>query len=141
MFPHFFNYLKRYIHDHWSSKDRIGGYIHADEVNGEKYHVTIIHAEDDYDIPWTHSKELYWHAVNATRAAGVSRHELEEAMDVEKEYLGSAGSVFEWKTENGVIREEILKTGLHDVIMGNPIVTLAVMRIFTAVHPDVDIRE
>jgi len=29
-----------------------------------------------------------------------------------------------------------LKTGLHDVIMGNPIITLAVMRILTAADPD-----
>jgi abhydrolase domain-containing protein 12 len=41
---------------------------------------------------------------------------------------GPAGSVVEWKTDYGVIREEILKYGLHDVIMGNSIVTLAVMR-------------
>ncbi|KAF2232012.1 alpha/beta-hydrolase [Viridothelium virens] len=139
--PPFFNYLKRYIRDHWSSKDRIADYIHANEANGEKYQITIIHAEDDYDIPWTHSKELYWHAVNATRAAGVSPGELEEVMDDGKKCLGPAGTVFEWKTENGAIREEILKTGLHDVIMGNPIVTLAVMRIFTAVNPDIGTRE
>jgi hypothetical protein len=31
--------------------------------------------------------------------------------------LGATGSVMEWRAENGVIREEILKTGLHDVIM------------------------
>jgi abhydrolase domain-containing protein 12 len=41
----------------------------------------------------------------------------------------------EWKTDNGVIREEILKTGLHDVIMGYPVVTRAVMRMFEAVDP------
>ncbi|KAI9695400.1 MAG: hypothetical protein M1820_008655 [Bogoriella megaspora] len=128
--PPLFGYLKRYVKDQWSSKSRIANYIHAVEASGEKYHITIIHAEDDYDIPWTHSKELYWRAVNATRPIGVSRDELEEAMDVEKKYLGPAGSVFEWKSENGAIREEILKTGLHDVIMGNPVVSLAVMRIF-----------
>lgn len=36
----------------------------------------------------------------------------------------------EWRTENGLIREEILKTGLYDVVMGNPVITLAVMCIF-----------
>lgn len=41
-----------------------------------------------------------------------------------------AGTIVEWKTKNGVIREEILKYGLHDVIMGNPTVSLAVMRMF-----------
>jgi len=41
----------------------------------------------------------------------------------------------EWRTQNGVIREEILKTGLHDAIMGYPVITMAVMRIFEAVDP------
>uniref|UniRef100_A0A093UXB8 Monoacylglycerol lipase ABHD12 n=1 Tax=Talaromyces marneffei PM1 TaxID=1077442 RepID=A0A093UXB8_TALMA len=49
--------------------------------------------------------------------------------------LGAAGSVMEWKTDHGVIREEILKTGLHDVVMGYPIVTMAVMRAFEAADP------
>ena len=44
--------------------------------------------------------------------------------------LGAAGIVMEWRTDVGVIREQILKFGLHDVIMGNPVITLAVMRIF-----------
>jgi abhydrolase domain-containing protein 12 len=41
----------------------------------------------------------------------------------------------EWRAENGAIREEILKTGLHDVIMGYPVITMAVMRSFEAVDP------
>ena len=52
-----------------------------------------------------------------------------------KRDLGAAGSVMEWRTNNGVIREEILKTGLHDVIMGNPVVTMAVMRIIEPANP------
>lgn len=32
--------------------------------------------------------------------------------------LGHGGSVVEFKTKHGVIREEILKHGLHDVIYG-----------------------
>ena len=49
--------------------------------------------------------------------------------------LGAAGSVIEWRTDNGVIREEILKTGLHDVIMGYPVITMAVMRSFNTLDP------
>jgi hypothetical protein len=36
----------------------------------------------------------------------------------------------EWQTDHGVIREEILKMGLHDVVMGYPVITMAVMRHF-----------
>jgi abhydrolase domain-containing protein 12 len=124
-----FEYLKQYLRNKWSSKDRISGYIHANEANNTPYRITIIHAEDDYDVPWTHSQELFWYAVNATKATGVSREDLESARLDGKSDLGPAGTVMQWRTDNGIIREEILKSGLHDVIMGNQIVTLAVMRI------------
>ncbi|TVY44422.1 Monoacylglycerol lipase ABHD12 [Lachnellula cervina] len=87
------------------------------------------------DISWHHTPKLFWHAVNATIPAGITYHELEEMKDERKKDLGAAGSFMEWRTENGVIREEILKHGLHDVIMGYPIISLAVMRIFTAADP------
>jgi abhydrolase domain-containing protein 12 len=134
-FPLLFNYLSTFIHDKWLSKDRIAEYVRANEVNGEKYRLTLIHAEDDYDIPCHHTRIVFWHAVNATVPRGISYNDLEKVKYNSKTDLGAAGSVMEWRTQNGVIREEILKTGLHDVVMGNPVVTMAVMRIFAAVDP------
>jgi abhydrolase domain-containing protein 12 len=128
-FPLLFNYLRKYLVHEWSSKDRIAEYIQANEANNIPYRITIIHAEDDYDVPWSHSQELFWHAVNATKATGVSREALEHAELKEKSNLGPAGTVMKWSTKIGVVRKEIVKTGLHDVIMGNQVVTLAVMRI------------
>ena len=127
--PPLFNYLKRYLKHRWSNKDRIAAYIHANEAHGIPYSIAIIHAEDDYDVPWTHSQELFWHAVNATKITGVSRDELEHAKLERRLDLGAGGRAMTWATETGTVREQILKTGLHDVIMGNPVVTLAVMRI------------
>ena len=131
-FPWLFNYLSSFIKEKWSSKDRIAGYIRANEANEEKYQLTLIHAEDDYDIPSDHTEVVFWHAVNATTPRGITYEEFQEVRQKSGNDLGGAGSVMEWRTENGVIREEILKTGLHDVIMGNPVITLAVMRIFEA---------
>lgn len=65
-FPLLFNYLSTFIQDKWSSKDRIAEYVRANEANGEKYQLTLIHAKDDYDIPWHHTEMLFWYAVNAT---------------------------------------------------------------------------
>jgi abhydrolase domain-containing protein 12 len=62
-FPLVFKYLQRFIRDKWLSKDTIAQYIRTNELNGEDYRLTIIHAEDDYDIPWHHSELLFWHAV------------------------------------------------------------------------------
>lgn len=134
-FPLLFNYLQRFMRDKWSTKDRIAQYIRTNEANGEMYRMTLIHAEDDYDVPWDHTTTLFWHAVNATTPVGISYDELEEKKTETKKDLGAAGSVMEWHTEHGTIREEILKTGLHDVIMGNPVITMAVMRIFQKLDP------
>lgn len=134
-FPRLFDYLKTFIHDKWLSKDRIAEYVRANEANGEKYRLTLIHAEDDWDIPWHHTQMMFWHAVNATAQTGISPEELEAAKAESQKDLGATGSVMEWRTENGVIREEILKYGLHDVIMGYPAITMAVMRIFGEADP------
>ncbi|CZS98809.1 uncharacterized protein RAG0_07365 [Rhynchosporium agropyri] len=132
-FPSAFAYLRTLISDKWLSKDRIAGYVTANEANGESYKLTIMHAEDDWDIPYHHSKLLFWHAVNATASQELSYEDLEDQKYKAKVNLGAAGSVMEWQTEVGIIREEILQTGLHDVIMGYPVITMAVMRMFEAV--------
>ncbi|KAK4623563.1 Lysophosphatidylserine lipase ABHD12 [Fulvia fulva] len=129
-YPTVFTYLKSYIRDKWSTKDRIASYVAAAEANSKSYRITILHAEDDYDIPWTHTPTLFWHAVRATKSMDITFDELEAEKAKRRVDLGGAGNVVEWQTEHGVIREEVLKFGLHDVIMGNPIVTLAVMRMF-----------
>ncbi|KAL8742629.1 MAG: hypothetical protein Q9190_004923 [Brigantiaea leucoxantha] len=131
-FPKLFNCLSTLIQDRWSSKDRIAEYIRANEANGKKYRLTLIHAEDDYDIPSHHTEVVFRHAVNAMIHQGISHGEFEKAKSISKTDLGSQGSLREWQTQNGHVREEILKTGLHDVIMGNPVVSMAVMRIFEA---------
>lgn len=116
-FSSLFNYLSTLIQDKWPSKDRIARYIQANEANGEKYRLTIIHAEDDFDIPSHHSQTLFWHAVNETVPGGITCDELELEKALAKTDMGAAGSVMEWRTESGVIREEILKTELHDAVM------------------------
>ena len=134
-FPLLFSYLTHFIQDKWLSGDRIAKYVRANEANGEKYRLTLIHAEDDYDIPCHHTSFVFWHAVNATLPTGISYDELEEEKFESKKDLGAAGSVMEWRTENGVIREEIVKAGWHDAIISYPVITMAVIRIFQAADP------
>lgn len=134
-FPRVFSYLQTFIKDKWLSNDRVAEYIRLNEANGEKYRLTIIHAEDDYDIPFHHSQTLFWHAVNAAVPTGISYEELEREKEGSRVDMDAAGSVMEWRTEYGTIREEILKTGLHDVIMGYSVITMAVMRILAAAEP------
>ncbi|KAF3903705.1 hypothetical protein AA313_de0208985 [Arthrobotrys entomopaga] len=129
--PILFRYLSTFIRDKWLSGDRLQRYVSVNEVNSRKYRLTIIHAQDDYDIPWTHTPQMFWRTVSGTGTVpyGTTFNELESKKAAIMMDRGEGGTVVEWRTRNGVIREEILKYGLHDVIMGNPIITLAVMRI------------
>jgi abhydrolase domain-containing protein 12 len=104
LIPALFKYLHRFIREKWLSKDNIAQYVHANEANGKKYRLTIIHAKDDYDIPWHHSQVLFWHAVNASVPVGISYDELDQRKQASKVDLGAAGSLMEWRTDYGVIR-------------------------------------
>ncbi|PWY70798.1 abhydrolase domain-containing protein [Aspergillus sclerotioniger CBS 115572] len=129
-FPWLFGYLQRFIRDKWLSKDRVAEYVRANEVNEEPYHLTIVHAEDDYDIPWHHSQAVFWHAVRGSVPGGISYDDLQlKKLDAQVD-LGAAGTIMDWEIDHG-----ILKTGLHDIIMGYPVVTMAVMRAFEAADP------
>ena len=96
-------------------KYHIVEYIQANEANRKKYQLTLIHAEDDYDVPWHHTLTVFWHAVNATVPGGISYDKLEEKKYKSKIDLGAAGSVMEWRTDNGIIREGIMKYDLSVV--------------------------
>lgn len=92
-FPFLFKYLQRFIRDKWLSKDCIAQYIRANELNGEEYRIAIIHAEDDFDIPWHHSQLVFWHAVNASMPAGISYDDLEQKKLDSKADLGAGGGL------------------------------------------------
>ncbi|KAH7081134.1 Alpha/Beta hydrolase protein [Paraphoma chrysanthemicola] len=136
-FPKLLALLNRFIRTKFPSKEKLADMIrHLDntKVSGRrrKYDITLIHAEDDYDIPWIHSDVLFWHAVNATLepSASMSFEDVEKVKDKQKTPLGAGGWQMEWEGKGGVVREEIVKHGLHDRIMSYPVVSLAVSRAF-----------
>jgi abhydrolase domain-containing protein 12 len=130
--PLLFNSLSAKIRESWSTKTRIAKYVRRSEESMHQYRVTLIHAEDDYDIPWHHTPTLFSHAVNATSLDGVADSRLTTWKTEESQDIGAAGRVAQWRTKQGVISEHLLRYGLHDVIMGSPIVGLAAMDIFKA---------
>ncbi|KAL1881269.1 hypothetical protein Daus18300_001121 [Diaporthe australafricana] len=141
-FPRLLDLLNSFIRDKWPSAERLASFVRncermppltVDESGnkaGHYYRINIIHAEDDYDIPWSHSDQMFWSAVNAFRSDGITFRDLEMEKEAEKVTLGAGGWTFSRETTNGIVREDILKHGLHDWIMGYPIVSLAVMRAF-----------
>lgn len=124
-------FFNRFIWTSWLTRDRLAAYVDAYEQGGlpaeARYHVTLLHAEDDYDIPSTHSESLFAHALN------VSSYGEVKPDDVAVRRGAEGGWAAEHKTERGLLRLEMLKHGLHDRIMGYPAVSLAVWRAFLGV--------
>lgn len=132
-FPKILSFFNTFIISKWPSTKNIADFVRShqssDGLNAE-YHITIIHAEDDYDIPWSHSEALYWHAVSASTPGGISYEALEREKSSTRKSLGAGGWVVERQTDHGMIREEIIKYGMHDITMSYPVVSLAVSRAF-----------
>ena len=131
-FPKLHAYFKTFLVCKWPSKEKLADLVRHVEGAKEaaKYHVTIIHARDDWDIPWSHSETLFWHAINATVPKGKSLDEIKSLMDKEKKPLGAEGWAVQRQTPHGVLRQEIVEYGLHDRIMSYPVVSRAVWRAF-----------
>jgi abhydrolase domain-containing protein 12 len=136
-FPKLLVFLNRFIRTKFPSKEKLADMIrHLDSTKignrQRKYDITLIHAEDDYDIPWIHSDILFWHAVNATieQSGSLTFEDLEKVKTKQKVPLGAGGWEMEWEGKGGVVREQIIKHGLHDRIMSYPVVSLAVSRAF-----------
>ncbi|KAI9655036.1 MAG: hypothetical protein M1831_004996 [Alyxoria varia] len=140
--PGLLDYFNGFIVSKWESRIKLAELVrYRENANIEKdrggsrpvtakYRITIIHAEDDYDIPWSHSQQLFWSAVNASSSSVISYEELESKKAEKRTPLGAGGWFVEWQSKGGIIREEILKHGLHDRIMSYPVVSLAVLRAF-----------
>lgn len=132
-FPRLLDFFNRFIIAKWPSKDKLAEFVRFCEMSSDdnaRYHITIIHAEDDYDIPWEHSDKLYWHAVNASSPHGISYEELEEEKAASRSELQGGGWVVEQNSQKGSLREAISKWGLHDRIMSYPVVSMAVWKAF-----------
>ncbi|KAI6788736.1 alpha/beta-hydrolase [Hortaea werneckii] len=112
-FPALFNYLRTFIKDEWATKDRVASYIRAVEKAKLRYHVTVMHAEDDYYIPWQHTEEVFANAVAATSSPDLEKEQIEHRKTALRIGKGYAGSVVEWRTEQGIIREEIRAPRRH----------------------------
>lgn len=136
--PRLLAFFNTFLASPWLSKNRIADFVTSNEGEGagkQKYHITLIHAEDDRVIPFTHTETLFWHAVSATLPLGTSREEFEREKLTRKTVMGAGGRFVEWRTEKGVIREEILKYGVHDKLMAYPAIGIAVLRAFQAADP------
>jgi abhydrolase domain-containing protein 12 len=130
--PPLFRFFTSRLQDTWMVKEKIAEFIR----HSGNYHLTLIHSEDDSDIPVSHTQELFWHAVNASSPTPISYKELEKDKLRKKIGLGPGGWYVDWNTSKGSIRLQILKYGEHDWQMTYPATSAAILRAFGSRHTE-----
>ncbi|CAG7555102.1 unnamed protein product [Fusarium equiseti] len=128
-----FAFFARQLSSTWDNMHRLGEFVKS----AKRYDITLLHAQDDTDIPMEHSVRLYREAIRIAEDANdlVENDEalLHRIVKTEQS-RGEGGSVTVWATKKGDIRLEILKYGVHDKIMSCPATGLAISRAFASVH-------
>jgi abhydrolase domain-containing protein 12 len=128
-----FAFFARQLSSTWDNMHRLGEFVKS----AKRYDITLLHAQDDTDIPMEHSVKLYREAIRIAEDANdlVENDEalLHRIVKTEQN-RGEGGSVTVWATKKGDIRLEILKYGVHDKIMSYPATGLAISRAFASVH-------
>ncbi|UPK91068.1 hypothetical protein LCI18_002003 [Fusarium solani-melongenae] len=128
-----FRFFSQRLTSKWDNFRRLGEFV----KETEGYDITLLHAEDDTDIPIVDSIKLYREAVRvAENAKNVTVDEgaLLERIERLKGNRGEGRSITVWPTRKGDIRLEILKYGVHDKIMSYPATGLAISRAFKSVR-------
>lgn len=106
-FPQAQQALSRRIKDTWRTQDRLANMAQ----NSRKLNLVLIHAQNDYDIPWTHSNTLFHATANATSEKGMTSAQIDSVKYHED--LGSQGWTNSWTAGAG---EEGLKSILQIIL-------------------------
>lgn len=110
-YPPLQRFFARKIKDTWQTAVRLGTFVR----NSRNVNLILIHAKNDYEIPWKHSEALFYAAANATSREGMTIKQIEGVKDTV--YLGEGGWVNSWNAggqghDRGKrIRQEIVMHG------------------------------
>jgi abhydrolase domain-containing protein 12 len=106
--PALLKLFSNYLVDKWSSATRLANFVRL----SKRVRLFILHAKDDYEIPWTHSEGLFAAAANATTDGGIDLELLQKMKARNTVDTGDGTFRSTWKAgENKIIREEIVAYG------------------------------
>ena len=109
-YPRLQEFFAARVVDRWPSATRLANLIKTSQGT----QVTIIHAEDDWEIVSTHADLLFYAAANATSARGLSMEQIDKVKLHED--LGMAGWSNKWTYESaggklGTVKQVIIRHG------------------------------
>ena len=106
--PKLQQYLISFVVDKWETTTRLANIVRL----SKKLRLFIVHARNDYEIPWTQSEGLFAAAANATTKGGMdvalfAKMKARSTID-----MGEGAFISTWKaSEDKIIREEIVGYG------------------------------
>ena len=109
------------IKDTWQTAGRLGTFVRR----SKNVNLVLIHAINDYDIPWKHSDALFYAAANATSKEGMTIKQIDGVKDTVD--LGEGGWVNSWNAggqghDRGKrIRQEIVMHGGEHSTASSPL--------------------
>ena len=109
-YPFLSQFFAQRIQETWLTFERLANLVRK----SKNVNIHLIHATNDYDIPWSHSDTLFHAAANATSAEGLTFKQIDDVKI--KADLGQSGRTNFWKTEHEdggrkIIRQDIVKHG------------------------------
>ncbi len=109
-YPTLQNFFKSKIQETWFTADRLRNLVRRSRA----LTLYLIHAKDDFDIPWQHCDTLFYAAANATSPEGMTLDQIDAVK--KHQDLGDAGYVNLWTAGVGetgriTVRQEIIRRG------------------------------
>ena len=109
-YPQLQRFFGRHIKDTWQTSTRLASMVR----NSKEINLILIHAKNDFNIPWKHSDVLFHTAANATSENGLSTKQIDGVKHHAE--LGAAGWRNSWTAgtrQGGMkkIRQEVLMHG------------------------------
>lgn len=97
-----------FVVDKWHSGDRLANFVRI----SKRLRLTIIHAKDDYEIPYQNSEALFVVAANATTSPGMELNLINKMKARGTVHMGNGAFISTWKAgANKIIREQIVAYG------------------------------
>lgn len=116
-YPYLQSLFAGYIYDTWKSDERLISLVKA----SKKLNLILLHAYNDFDIPWSHCDSLFYAAANATLEDGDKPLKYLEVMDLrEKTDYGAESYRNRWpdaRSKGNSIEQWIVTWGGHDQVV------------------------
>lgn len=106
-YPALLKILNNVLVDKWYSAERLANFARL----SKKMRLFIVHSKDDPEIPWSQSQALFAAAANATTDGGMSVELFEKMKARTTTDMGDGTFISTWKTNHGLIRQEVVGHG------------------------------